>query len=559
MTEQLGQAVKDAVKELFDVECELTLTRPDEQFGDYATNAALQLSKQLGKNPREIAEAVASKLSGNNLVQSVSVAGPGFINIKVSDETLFSQAINAHKIDQSLRGKSIVAEYSDPNPFKVLHAGHLYTSLVGDAIANIIETAGADVHRVNFGGDVGLHVAKTMWAIVKELGGENPDKLTGIADDQKLDWISTRYVAGNEAYETDEAAKSEIIECNKRIYKIHEENNESSPFAQIYWTCRQWSYDGFDALYTRLGMQQFEKYYPESATTQLGVDSIKSGLEQGFFHKSDGAVVFDEATSGLHTRVFMNSEGLPTYEAKDLGLALTKWQDYQFDKSLIITGDDIQEYMKVIIAAVQRLNPEAAQRTTHLTHGQIKLAGGQKMSSRLGNILRADDILDAAFSAHKEVTGKDDESVVLGAVRYSFLRNRIGGDIIYDPKESVSLEGNSGPYLQYALVRARSILRKAGDVPINSEYNGELEPAERSLARQISLYHEVFAKSLNEYAPHNICTYLYELAVIFNRFYEQSRVLDDPRSELRLQLVTAYEHVLSHGLGVLGMPKPQEM
>lgn len=559
MTRELAALVTMLIKELYDIEISVNFTRPDEAHGDLATNVALQLAGRLGKNPHEVAEAICDRLKDNEQVHEATVAGPGFINIKFADDILFQQALHARGVDQSLRGQSVVAEYSDPNPFKVLHAGHLYTSLVGDAIANTLDAAGADVHRVNFGGDVGLHVAKTMWAIIKELGGENPDKLTNISDDQKLDWVSARYVTGNNAYEQDESAKAEIIDCNKRVYAVHAENDESSPFAQIYWTCRQWSYDGFDALYVRLGMQPFEKYYPESTTTQLGIDSVNTGLEQGFFHRSNGAVVFDEVTSGLHTRVFMNSEGLPTYEAKDLGLSLTKWQEYQFDKSIIITGDDIREYMEVIIAAVERFNPEAAERTTHLTHGQIKLAGGKKMSSREGTILRADDILDAAFEAHKKSTGKDDDQVVLGAVRYSFLRSRIGGgDIIYDPEESVSLEGNSGPYLQYALVRARSILRKAESVKPSDTVEA-LDGPERSLARQISLYPEAFDKALADYSPHHICTYLYELAQIFNRFYEQSRVLDGERSAERVALVTAYEHVLSHGLSILGMPKPQEM
>ncbi len=539
---------------------DLVLDVPSDEFGDISTNIALQAAKLNNKNPRQLATELANKLTEEfDEAESVSIAGPGFINIKLKNNVIFDRAISAHKLPKPLHGKVVVAEYSDPNPFKVLHAGHLYTSLVGDAIANIEQAAGAKVHRLNFGGDVGLHVAKTMWAIIKELGGEVPEKLADVEDAKKLDWLSQRYTSGNEAYEEDDSAKQEIVEINKRVYLIHENEDKTSPFAQIYWTCRQWSYDGFDELYARLRMQPFEKYYPESLVAQPGLKAVKKGLENGVFKKSDGAVVFDGEAIGLHTRVFINSEGLPTYEAKDLGLSLAKWDEYKFDKSLIITGNDIDQYMKVVVAAVRHFEPKAAERTVHRTHGQIKLAGGQKMSSRKGNILRASDILDAATSASQKI-GNTDDQVVLGAIRYSFLKGRLGGDIIYDPEESVGLEGNSGPYIQYALVRAKSILAKAQDSgPSTINMIETLEPGERSLARAIAQYPDVFNLAVSTYSPHHICNYLYELAQKFNSFYEANRVVGHERQDIRLALVGAYIRVLNSGLDVLGMPKPEKM
>ncbi len=557
MTYDLRSLTATVVSETFGLDIEPQFVRTKPEHGDFTTNVALQLAATLDQPPRDIAQKIADVLSTRGDFQ-VSVAGPGFINIRLTDSETFSAALQATELARPLEGQTVVVEYSDPNPFKVLHAGHLYTSLVGDAIANIFEYAGGKVHRVNFGGDVGLHVAKTMWAIIEELGGENPEKLSDLSDEEKLDWVSQRYVQGNDAYQENPDAKQAIVAINKRIYGIHADNDHTSPFAQIYWTCRQWSYDGFAVLYDRLGMAPFEKYYPESTTTQLGIDSVRDGLKKNIFHESDGAVVYLGEHKGLHTRVFMNSEGLPTYEAKDLGLSLTKWQDYHFDISVIITGNDIQEYMKVVISAVNEFNSEAAGRTLHLTHGQIKLAGGVKMSSRKGNILKASDILDSAFEAAQSGENVADPDVVLGAVRYSFLRGSIGGDIIYDPRESVSLEGNSGPYLQYALVRARSILRKIeGAMPLSEV--AELDDLERSLSRQLSMYPEAFAAALEDHSPHHICNYLYELAVTFNRFYEGSRVIGHERSDLRVALVQAYEKTLAHGLKVLGMPQPERM
>lgn len=556
MTYDLRELTATVITELFGVEASPVFTRPDAAHGDFSTNVAMQLAGQVGKPPRQIAEAIVEVLKTRGEFE-LSIAGPGFINIRLSDAEVFAAALQSTVLDQPLKDKEIVAEYSDPNSFKVLHGGHLYTSLVGDAVANILSVAGANVHRVNFGGDVGLHVAKTMWSILHELGGEYPEKLTEIQDDQKLDWLSRHYVNGNSAYDDDKQAKAEITQLNKRVYAIHTEQDKTSPFAQIYWTGHKWSYDGFDNLYERLGMQPFEKYYPESTVFDVGLETVKKHVGE-VYEESEGAVVFRGEPYGLFTQVFINSEGLPTYAGKDVGLIQAKYLDFKYDISFIITDVAQKDHLAVVLKSIEQFEPELAQRTVHHTHGRVKLAGGEKMSSRKGNILRADDILDAAFEASKKATGNTDPAVVLGAIRYSFLRSRVGGDIIYEPDESVRTEGNSGPYLQYALVRARSILRKIGEVESALEVQ-ELEPLERSLARTISMYPEAFSAALNEYSPHHIANYLYELAVTFNRFYEQSRVIDHERAQLRVSLVRAYEQTLAHGLGVLGMPQPEHM
>lgn len=553
--EEYARQIADACRAEFGSYEGVELERPPEKFGDLSTNVAMKLAGAISQPPWAVAERLAEKLRENTDFFKVSVAGPGFINVKLKDSILYKQALNADQIDKPLEGEVVVAEYSDPNPFKALHAGHLYTSLVGDAVANIVETSGARTVRVNFGGDVGLHVAKSMWAIIEELGGVRPEKLKEVPEGKKLDWISERYVIGNKAYQKEPAAKKAIDALNKQIYEILSSNDKSSPFARIYWTVRAWSYDGFEVLYERLGMKPFDKYYPESATAEPGKQLVQKGLDKKIFKKSEGAVVYEGEKEGLHTRVFLSSEGLPTYEAKDLGLAMIKWQDYEFSRSLIITGDDIKEYMKVILSVVSKFEPLAAERTTHLTHGQIKLSGGRKMSSREGNIVRAEDILEAAEKASK---GQEPD-VVLGAVRYSFLKNRIGGDIVYDAEESIAHEGNSGPYLQYALVRAKSIIKKLQAKRPEQEDDLALDESERRLARTLSMYPEVFAAASREYSPHHICNYLYELAVGFNSFYENSRVAGDPRENVRAGLVKSYERVLSHGMKVLGMPTPEKM
>ncbi len=261
---------------------------------------------------------------------------------------------------------------------------------------------------------------------------------------------------------------------------------------------------------------------------------------------------------GLHTRVFINREGLPTYEAKDVGLILTKYDDYRFDRSIVITANEQSQYMAVVLKAIEQFAPELAKSSTHLTHGMVKLAGGVKMSSRKGNFLRATDVLDAADHANTSQNGKTDEQVSLGAVKYSFLRQRMGGDIVYDPEESVSLQGNSGPYLQYAHARACSIISKSTLSPV--DLTGEsLDEPERTLAQKLSEYTDVVTAATSELAPHLVCTYLFELSQTFNRFYEKSRILDDPRETTRLALAIRYRDTLASGLSILGIAAPEKL
>jgi arginyl-tRNA synthetase len=556
--------LKSIVHELFNVDVDVVITRPDPQFGDYATNVALQLAKPLGKNPRDIAEELAAKLRDSGDFSDVTIAGPGFINLRVKDSSLSAEF--AKMIEQPLEygkshfydGKVVVTEYSDPNPFKVLHAGHLYTSIVGDAISNLIESAGGIVHRVNFGGDVGLHVGKTMWAIIKDLGGEHPDKLAEIDENGRSEWMAKCYVEGTQAYEDNEQAKAEIIALNKKVYQLFADSDHESAFAQIYWTCRQWSYDYFDAFYARIGTK-FEKYYPESETAPLGLATVLEQKDRGVYKESDRAIVFEGEQYGLHTRVFVNREGLPTYEAKDVGLSIKKWDDYHFDESIIITGNDITEYMKVVLKSIEQFKPELSSRTKHFTHGNVKLAGGVKMSSRKGNFLRAVDVLDIAADENEAVQGNRNDEPVLGAIKYTFLKNRIGADIIFDPKESVSLQGNSGPYLQYASARAGSIIRKLLSNPREFKEPDSYDEYERALLVKLTEFGEVLGQATEELAPHHVCTYLYELAQTFNRFYENSRVLEDEREAVRVQLVMAYNAILRRGLTVLGIPTPELM
>ena len=553
MNKELDLLIRDICKKLFEEEIDPQITRPEEQFGDYSTNAAMRLAGKLSKNPVWIAGEIAEHLKSAEDIAEVGIAGAGFINIRMKDKALLE--ILDRSIPKPFEGKTVIMEFSDPNPFKILHAGHLYTSVIGESLSRLVEASGASVHRVNYGGDVGLHAAKTMWAILDNIGGEHPEELDKIPASERSQWLADRYVEGASKAD-DEKISAEIVELNKKVYLIHDQSDKTSAFAKIYWTARAWSYDYFEDFYKRINIK-FEKYYAESQVYKPGLEKIKQQTGK-VYEESEGAVVFRGEEYGLHTRVFVTKEGLPTYEAKEVGLAFAKKADYDFDLSVIVTANEIMQYMQVVQKSISLFAPELVENTRHINHGVVKLPGGMKMSSRKGNILRASDLIELAEQANRQQNDSTDPVVALGAIKYSFLKNRIGGDTIYDPEQSVSLEGNSGPYIQYALMRGKSILSKAEGFDRNLQITS-LEPAERSLARKLSEFPDIYVSALSEFAPHLICGYLFELCQAFNRFYESNRVIDSPRSKERLKLVALYCGVLEQGLDMLGIQVPKSM
>lgn len=557
--EQISHTISAIVKDEFGVDITPNLSRPEAQFGDYTTNVAMQLAKQVGQNPRAIAEKIAEKISEPGAFEKVEIAGPGFINITLKPEALL-QLLHAEP-KPIYSGKKIVLEYSCPNAFKELHTGHLYQTIFGDIMSRLLLVGGAQLQRTSFGGDVGLHVAKCLWGMRAELGGEDPDKLQALGSDkdafERARWISAAYVRGAAAYEEGADSKAEIDELNKTIYGFHDARDHESPLAQIYWTTRQWSYDYFEAFYETIEVAPL-RYYPESETAPIGLEVVKEQLEKGNLKESEGAVVFEgDESKHLHTRVFVTSKGLPTYETKDIGVIWRERDDYGFDHRYLITGNDQKEYMRVVFAAAETFSPELAGTMTHMTNGTVRFGDGKKMSSRLGNVTRGIDVVDAVREKVNELV--DDKSLVndvtIGAIKYVFARYKLGGDIAFDLEETVSLQGNSGPYLQYAHARARRILEKLGATGVPTT----VRPEDRALVRKLGEYREVIELATQELAPHHICNYLFELAQEFNRYYEKNRVVGSDHEQHRAGLVAAYADTLRAGLMILGIVAPHKM
>jgi len=536
---EVKTTIANAVSELFNIDIEPELGRSEEQFGDYATNAALQLAPKLGKTPREIADALASKINGYGYYQKVEVAGPGFLNITLKTADIWNMAANATQLAKLLGGQEILVEFGDPNPFKEMHIGHLYSYIVGDSICRLFETSGATVKRLSYHGDVGLHVAKAIYAIRK--ADINMDDASSLN-------MGSYYAQGAKAYEEDQTARPEIDRINEQIYSRADES-----INRIYDWGREQSFKYFDQILQQLGIKN-DKRYLESQSATTGLEFVRSNIGT-VFKESDGAVIYEGEKVGLHTRVFITSKGLPTYEAKDLGLAELKNQDYPSAvRSIIITAHEQSEYFKVMLAALAEFDKPLADKTTHMSHGFLSLSTG-KMSSRSGNVYGATDLLDDVKQTAKKLYPNSEDKMPLAAVKYGFLKHRLGTDIIYDVDESVSIEGNSGPYLQYAYARANGILQKSTSVAAAVD----LDENERSLARKISEYPEVIQKATAELMPHFVCTYIYELAQEFNRFYEHNRVIGDSREATRIALVKAYAETLKHGLGLLNIEAPERI
>lgn len=607
--EKIKQLLKSVISALYGVEIEANVVAaPKDTGADFATNIAMSLTKTLKRNPLEIAEEIRNELqkqagADEGVIDSVEIARPGFINIKLGNGFYKAEIAKYQKdflenISQDeYLDKTVICEFSDPNPFKILHVGHLYTSMVGDAMSRMIEFAGGKVVRANFGGDVGLHVAKNMYALLK-----HTDRISDeMTPTEKAELMAETYVEGSTAYEEDEKAKQEIIEINQKIYKIAaageevvaklEEEIEASEgsaksdarkdllIAKVYYWGRKASYQYFEDFYRNIGVK-FDRYYPESTVAGKGLEVVKRELKNGVYEESDGAVVFKGEKYGLHTRVFINKNGLPTYEAKDVGLIFTKWADYHFDKSVIITGNDIIDYMKVVLKSIEQYAPELSSRTLHITHGQVKLPGKEKMSSRKGNFLKAVDVInlinDELFEVQKNVNSsrgesgdteqkKVDPKILFGAIRYAFLKYKVGGDIIFDVEESVSMTGNSGPYLQYAAVRAQKVLGKIFESQSKQTSKEStqkpwiLSDYEKSLIKKVIQYKIVLDEAVKELAPSKICTYLYEIAQEFSRFYENIQVVGSDFEVERGEIVLAYLKVLTHGLSLLGIEVPEKM
>lgn len=522
------------------------ITRPDPQFGDYTTNVALQLAKPLGMNPRAIAERLATCLSELDDIREAAIAGPGFINLRVSDQALLAAVHEAPVHTRT--DQPIVIETNNPNPFKAMHIGHAFNAILADTIARLLEASGAAVHRVSYHGDVGAHVGKSMWAILRYVDGEVA-RLDAIPATERNLFMSKMYAEGARAYKEDATAKAEIDELAKQSFTL-----DDPLYKAVYDTCRTWSFDEIDANMQRIGNVPIERRYLESAADAKGVPIVRAHTP-AVFTESDGALVFEGSKYGSFDNVYVTSRGLGLYGARDLGLMTLKHDDYHAQKSYIVTAEEQRDYFKGVIKAAELCMPELAGVTENISTGTVKLTTG-KMSSRDGDVVTIEWLFDEFARAISERGGEPTPEVIAGALRYQFLKIKIGSDVVFDVNDAVSLTGNTGSYLQYAHARAKSIVAKSTTEPVALQ---ALQPEDRPLVRKMGEYHEVAAVAMRQLEPHHICAYLFELAQEFNRYYEKHQVIGSEDEAHRVALVRTYAETLKAGLTMLGIYAPDSM
>jgi len=530
---------------------------PEGTDADYASNAALAAAKELGKPPKEVAEDIKKGLEAAQLpfVKEVSVAGPGFVNITLA-RGFFAQAI-ARAISEgeewgrnaNREGDKVMVEYTSPNLFKPLHVGNLMSNIIGESVARLIEAIGADVSRANYASDIGLSVAKGVWGLCN-----------GSYDPKDISQLGKAYQEGAAAYEDNPEAMTAIDVINKALYE-----GSDAELSGLREQGIKTSLHHLMGLCHALGTEKFDVEIFESQSGPIGRDIVKEHISDGIFEESDGAIIFKGEKYGLHTRVFINSAGLPTYEAKDIGLVKLKVDAYPFDQSITVTGHEQKEYFKVVIKAIEAVFPKLRDKLLHIPYGLLNLPSG-KMSSRKGNIITGESLLEdlevrieeKSKEREHKIPAETNKMVAVAAIKYIILKQGTGKDVIFDPEKSLSLEGDSGPYLQYAHVRAASILRKAAAENIQADTStpSELSHVERLLIR----FPEIVERAASLYEPHYVAQYLTELSSAFNSWYTSTKVLDGtPEAAYKLALVDATRQTLKNGLYLLGIKAPEEM
>lgn len=535
------------IKEQFNQDISVECSRPDPKFGDLATNVALQLAKPLGKKPRDIAETIAGKLRENENIADVAVAGPGFINIRLSDSALL-ESLRARPATRR-QGQVAVIETNCPNPFKAMHIGHALNSTLADTMANLLAVSGAAVHRVSYHGDVGTHVGKSMWAILRAID-RDPAKLDEIPPEKRNEFMSRMYVEGSNAAKESPAARAEIDELAKQSFIL-----DDPIYKQVYDICKQWSYDEIDANVARLGNVPIERRYAESETEELGKALIIKKTPE-VFKKSDGAYIFEGSKYGSFDNIFIGSHGNGLYGAHDMGLIQLKHQNFpNLDLSVTVNGEEQAAYFRGVIAASELAIPELKGKLFNYATGLVKLSTG-KMSSRTGEVVTIEWLFNEFAKAIAAHGGNASEEIVAGALRYQFLKVKIGGDVIFDINDAVSLTGNTGSYLQYAHARARRVLEKSAQTPV---FPQAIYDEDRTLIRKLSEYRETVEQAAQGLEPHHICTYLFELAQEFNRYYEHHQVIGSDKEAHRIAIVALYADILKAGLAILGISAPDEM
>lgn len=525
----------------------------------------MEVGKKIGKNPLEVAKEFKKQLEGSIAeVEQIKIAHPGFLNFYVKREYITKQVMRAHTLSErwgwgnSFAGKEVLLEYTSPNLFKPLHIGNLVGNIIGESMARLFETQEAILRRINYPSDIGLTVAKGVWGLQQTNG-----------DPKNINELGSAYRFGNEAYEVDGEAKESIEVVNQSLYA-----DDNAEISALWQRGKETSLAHLDALCRQLGTQ-FDAVIFESEAGPIGYALVHkhTGGTYGIFEKDDGAIIFRGEKHGLHTRVFISSQDLPTYEAKDLGNFLLKQKKYpNWTHAITVTGNEQREYFQVIIAAIRAVfEVDSSRSLEHIATGFLTLTGGEKMSSRKGNVLTGEQLLkelqEEAIVRAKETRADDVQSlaqhIATAALKYQILRQTVGSNIVFDKQQAFSFEGDSGPYLQYTYARCLSVAAKAEEVNVASFTAGSAVVPEKAypIERLLCRFEEVVETVVRTRSPHHLIAYLTETASAFNVLYATERIADtdDAHAPYKVAITQSVAQTLKNGLWMLGIPAPEKM
>lgn len=544
-------------------------TPPKPELGDLGF-PMFAYAKVLRKGPPQIAQAVAAALAADpeaGRLGSAAAEGP-YVNVRVSKAGVAAQVLDAALDPASsfgkpgtLAGKRIMVEFSSPNTNKPLHLGHLRNDVLGESISRILVACGAEVRKVCIINDRGVHICKSMLAYQKFGGGKTPEG-EGIKSDR---FVGDMYVRYHQWSKEDPTAEEQAQELLRKWESGDKETVE------LWKKMNGWAVAGMKKTYERTGVS-FDTYYFESETYLKGKEEVFKGLEKGIFYKEeDGSVWIDLTDEGLDKKVLLRKDGTALYMTQDIGTAIFRHRDWPFDRLVYVVGSEQQYHFKVLFRVLEKLGFEWAPSLYHLSYGMVNLPEG-KMKSREGTVVDADDLLDKLRDlALEEIREKGREEAVgdpsliaervaLGALHYFLLQVSSTKDMLFDPKESLSFNGNTGPYLQYMGARISSMLVKA---PTSAAAGGRVRPellvhdSEWELVKTVSAYTQAVADTASRMDPSGLTSYLYDLSKAFSRFYHDCPVLNAPEADLaatRLALCRATLRALSEAFTLVCIP-----
>ena len=558
MEDKLENLIKDAFKSLGIEVPKVKVARPEDlKLGDYTTYAS-GLVSDLEKVKDYINDHKPDEI---DRVMFISMKDKGgFINFYLSPQYFYNRTKEILKLGADYgkvsthKGTKILVEHSSPNLFKPFHIGHVMNNAIGESINRFARFSGAEVTAISYPSDVSLGIGKAVWALLDA----GLDKLEALSSEaEKLSYLGSCYVRGTKALEDDPSLEPRIREITKIIYE-----STPSPEYDAYKIGKDINLSYFKSITKRLG-STFDNFIFESEAGREGEVLVRAHIGD-IFENSEGAVVYKGEQDGLHTRVFINKEGYPTYEAKDVGLLSLKFSRYSPDTSVFVTDHEQSEYFKVVVSAAGKINKEWKDKTIHRTHGRMSFKG-QKMSSRLGGVPLAVDIIDTLLAEVAErtkdrevsVEGENRDAVAIGALKFTILKSVAGKNINFDPETSLSFEGDSGPYLQYSAVRANSVFKK---IDFDPAQVGE-PSAVTDVEKYIDRFEEVVAKCVSLWEPHHMVDYLLDLAQAFNGWYGRVKIIDEGNKDMvyNLAVVKNFHTTIKNGLYLLGIDTPERM